>query len=413
MNSPKILFPFTDNVDLSKVKQISKYTQFGYLMNDHELIDTSLGNCGSFMLGFNRVDIVNRVAEHCKSMPFVSGEFMTTCDAVVELSNRLYNLTNGYRSFFSTSGSDAVEGALKVARLKHIAQGNENKKIILGIEQSYHGSTYLSSSISGGSFMTSYLGRGDMCYTISRSTDSSEQYNNIVQKIKELGSENISCIVIETCSWRAGIVIYSDEFWNNLRELCTIENIVLIIDDIAMCGGKTGKFLGFDIKPDVFTMGKALTGGYFPLSACMISEDIYSAVKEKFWSHGFTYSFSISGVYSTLTYLNILEEENIFDNYPMVLNNAKTYFDKLKSLGLVEEVKNYGLYFNLTLKNMPSDVNIEEEFFKNGLNVGIENYQWHWLQIVVPLTATDDYFNKLYTRLFTTLTKLQNASNLV
>lgn len=396
---PKIIFPFTKNSDNLTHDTITEYTKFGYIKEGKEFLDTSLGNCGSFMLGFDRTDILDSVNLSLRDIPFVSGEYMSSTAATVELSERLYNISDRFYSFYSTSGSDAIEGAIKAARVYHMSRGNNDKHIVLGISESYHGSTYLSSSVSGGSFMTRNLGRSNLCKTIPRSDNSDILLKNVANKIDEYRSENISCLVIESCSWLGGVTPYNDKFWESLKILCEKNDILLVIDDIAMCGGKTGKMLGFDIRPDIFVMGKALSGGYFPLSVCLVSEEVFETIKEEFWTHGFTYSFSLSGIYSTIKYLNILESEKIFDNYTRVYNTALSVIDNLVKDNVIKSYTNYGLYFNLKFHPVSDILLAQKYFFENGLNVGIQNYEWKGLRVIIPLTANNDYFDQLDSRL--------------
>lgn len=397
--NPKILFPFTENNNNSAYNTVASYTKFGYVKDDKDFLDTSLGNCGSFMLGFDRTDIVDYVTEQAKEIPFVSGEYLSTTDAVLELSQKLYDMTGGYYSFFSLSGSDAVEGAVKLAALYHQAQGNTTKTKIIGVTESYHGSTYLSSSISGGSFMTRTLGRSELCESVYRDDNGGILLKNILEKIYALGSDNISCLVIESCSWLGGVTPYDNKFWKELKDLCSKNKILLIIDDIAMCGGKLGKLKGFDIDPDIFVMGKSLSGGYFPLSACLMSEKVFDAVKNDFWSHGFTYSFSLTGIYSTLKYLDIVEQEKVFDNYAHLKPTSDAMFDSLVEDGVIESYTSYGLYYNLQFFPVSNVAAAQEKFFNNGLNVGIQNYEWKGLRVIIPLTANCEYFDQLETRL--------------
>jgi adenosylmethionine-8-amino-7-oxononanoate aminotransferase len=403
-----ILFPFTTNTSHTKLHKITEYTKFGYIKDGKEVIDTGLGNCGSFMLGFDRTDILNSVLKKCQKIPFTSGEFFTTTDDILELSDKLASLSGGYKSFYSLSGSDAIEGAVKVARLYHKVRGNQSKNIVLGITESYHGSTYLSSSVAAGSFMSAILGKSNLCKQINRGQDGLELLNNIQKEIDAHGSDNISCICIESCSWLAGLISYNEEFWKELEYKTKTNDILLIIDDIAMCGGKLGKFFGFTCQPDIFTLGKSFSGGYFPLSATLMSPNIYETIKNEFWSHGFTYSFSVSGVYSTLAYIKVIEQEKIFENYNYLLTRSNHLFSKLITTGVIKNYSNNGLYFNLVFHPLSSYENIEDHFFNHGLNVGIDNYKWKGLRVIIPLTANDEYFYNLESKLFSSLSQLSS-----
>jgi len=315
--------------------------------------------------------------------PFTGGEYMTTNQAVIDLTNKLYELSGGYRSVFALSGSDAVEGAVKLAKLYHTAKGND-RKYILGVKDSYHGSTYLTSSIGQLSYMTTEP--ADICVALDK--------DDLIDFIKN-NSVLLSCLVIETCSWSKGLKQYPRSFWQELRTICREHDVVFILDDIAMCGGKTGSFFGFDpsLEPDIFTMGKALTGGYFPLSATLVSDRVSEIVKHEFLGHGFTYTFSLSGIYSTLKYLEILENEQHFVRYDSVVNTAVSLFTKM---GLT--FRNYGLMFDIDIKSTS-----EQTFYDNGLNIGVWNNGNDNLMLVIPLTANVEYFTQLEERLLSAL----------
>jgi adenosylmethionine-8-amino-7-oxononanoate aminotransferase len=382
----KLIFPYAIN-NSQTVRNITEYTEFGFIEDGHDLIDLSLGNCGCFPLGFKRQDIIDRVAEQMKNLSFCSGEFYTTNPAVLELSNRLYNMSGGYRSVFALSGSDAVEGALRLAQLYN----GRNK--FLGFNNSYHGSTYLSSSISDATYMTNFFGKDSRCIV--------SDYN------LDMITDDLCAVVIETSSWQNGLYNPGKDFWEGLRKICTEKNIVLIVDDIAMCGGKTGTFFGWTgiVEPDIFTVGKALTAGYFPLSATLVNEKIFDVVKNTVFCHGFSYSFSLSGIYSTLAYLDIIEKEKIFDNYPRLLKWANATFSRFKNeYNLIKDYNNHGLVFNLTLLiDKPVDASFEKFLHQHGISSGMWNEGGTGLLIIVPLTATAMWFEELEYRLIQAL----------
>ena len=378
----KLIFPYAVNQEVT-VRNITEYTEFGFVENGLDLIDLSLGNCGCFPLGFKRHDIINRVTEQMKNLSFCSGEFYTTNPAVLELSDRLYSMSNGYRSVFALSGSDAIEGALRLAQLYN----GRNK--FLGFNNSYHGSTYLSSSVSDATYMTSFFGKDPRCVV--------SDYN------LDMISDDLCAVIIETSSWQNGLYNPGKDFWEGLRKICTDKNIVLIVDDIAMCGGKTGTFFGWTgiVEPDIFTVGKALTAGYFPLSATLVNEKIFDVIKNTVFCHGFSYSFSLSGIYSTLAYLDVIEKEKIFDNYPKLLKWANATFSRFKNdYTLIKDYNNHGLVFNLTLLvDKPVDASFEKFLHKHGISSGMWNEGGRGLLIIVPLTADAMWFEELEYRL--------------
>jgi adenosylmethionine-8-amino-7-oxononanoate aminotransferase len=387
----KLIFPYAIN-NTQPIRNITEYTEFGFIDNGKPLLDLSLGNCGCFPLGFKRTDIVDRVTEQMKDMSFCSGEFYTTNPSVIELSDRLYKMC-GYRSVFSLSGSDAVEGALRLAQLYN----GRNK--FLGFKNSYHGSTYLSSSVSDATYMTGFFGKDPRCVLSDYNLD------NI--------TDDLCAVIIETSSWQNGLYNPGEDFWKGLREICTRKNIVLIVDDIAMCGGKTGSFFGWTgvVEPDIFTMGKALTGGYFPLSATLVSDKIFNVIKETVFCHGFSYSFSLSGIYSTLAYLDVLEQEQTLENHLTLKRQGELMCLKLMDTGLIKNFTNFGVVFNLTLNSeKPVDASFEKFLYSYGLSAGMWNEGGTGLLFIIPLTASPEWFAEVESKLTAALRDYSSVS---
>lgn len=386
MIDSKLIFPYAQN-SRQALRVIDEYTEYGFIDNNIALMDLSLGSCGCFPIGFKRNDIVSTVHNQMEQHPFTSGEFFATNRAVIKLGEKLYTMSGGYRAMFALSGSDAIEGALRMAQMYN----HRNK--FLGFKKSYHGSTYMSSSVSDATYMTSVFGKDPRCIV--------SDYN------LDMLTDDLCAVVIETASWQNGLYNPGNDFWQGLRKVCTEKNIVLIVDDIAMCGGKTGTFFGWAgmIQPDIFTMGKALTGGYFPLSATMANEKIYNKMKDNLWPHGFSYSFSLSGIYSTLAYLDIIEKEQLFDNYARLVQLTKDITDRLLVDGLIKGYNNHGLVFNLELlQDKPLEEIFERFLYKHGLSAGLWNEGGSGLLFIVPLNAPNDWFIRLESNLFNALT---------
>lgn len=381
-----IIFPYATN-DLQPIREIEQYTEYGFIENGKEYFDLSLGACGCFPLGFKRHDLVDAVSKRMINNPFCGGEFYITNKAVLELTDRISHLSGGYRSAFALSGSDAIEGALRLAQMYN----GRNK--FLGFRKSYHGSTYLSSSVSDATYMTDIFGKDPRCVI--------SDYN--LHSI----SDDLCAVVIETSSWQNGLYDPGVDFWNGLREICTNKDIVLIVDDIAMCGGKTGSFFGWQktICPDIFTMGKALTGGYFPLSAVCANKKIFDRVKYDVFVHGFSYSFSLSGIYSALEYMDILEREKLLVNQPRLERWGMLLCQRFKDRGLIKDYTNYGLVFNLILLDeKPMDSTFERFLYQYGINAGMWNEGGSGVLFVIPLSAPSTWFEDIEYRFLQALT---------
>lgn len=385
MSNSKLIFPYAEN-NRQNLRIVDEYTDYGFIDAGKKLLDLSLGSCGCFPLGFKRHDIIESVQKKMIQGPFASGEFFNTNKSVIELGERLYNLSGGYHSMFSLSGSDAVEGALRMAQMY-----NKRNKF-LGFKKSYHGSTYLSSSVSDAVYMTNIFGKDSRCVV--------SDYN------LDMLTDDLCAVIIETASWQNGLYNPGKEFWSGLRKICTDKDIVLIVDDIAMCGGKTGTFFGWTglVEPDIFTMGKALTGGYFPLSATLVNEKIYNKMKDNLWPHGFSYSFNLSGIYSTLAYLDVLEKENILEKNTQLVATTKDVIDRLIEQELIKDYNHHGLVFNLELlQDKPLEEIFERFLYKHGLSAGLWNEGGSGLLFIVPLNASNEWFEELEKKLVSAL----------
>jgi adenosylmethionine-8-amino-7-oxononanoate aminotransferase len=386
-----IIFPYASN-NKHPIRKIEQYTDYGFIENGNEYLDLSLGACGCFPIGFKRKDIIDKVSEQMYINPFCGGEFYITNDAVLELSNRIANLSGGYKSAFALSGSDAIEGAIRLAQMY-----NKRNKF-LGFRNSYHGSTYLSSSVSDATYMTGMFGKDARCIV--------SDYN------LDMITDDLCAVVVETSSWQNGLYDPGIEFWEGLRAICTKKNIVLIVDDIAMCGGKTGTFFGWQnrIRPDIFTMGKAMTGGYFPLSAVCANEKIFDVVKHDVFVHGFSYSFSLSGIYSALAYMDIIESEHLLEKQPGLENWGKLMCQRLKESGLIKDYSNYGLLFNMVLlTEKPMDSTFESFLYRYGINAGMWNEGGTGVLFVIPLTAPANWFEEIEFKFTQALTDYRSA----
>ena len=166
--------------------------------------------------------------------------------------------------------------------------------------------------------------------------------------------------------------------WQKLKHVQQTFDVLIIMDDIFMGGGKTGDYFGWKhlpIQPDICTMGKAITGGYFPLSITMYNEKIHQTLPTNFdWDHGYTYNFSLSGINSALKYMDILEKEQVLNNHQTIQNTAvktiqSTGFKILNRFGCLYMIRK-GNYKNLYIVPL----NATEEYF-TVLKQNLESYE--------------------------------------
>lgn len=342
------------------------YWDYGVVEDGTKKIDPIL-HYGCFTLGYNQPSIVDKVADTVKNLKpeiaetLVPNETLRLNHVSFQLQDKLKQIT-GYNSFYCLSGSDANEGAVKLASAYHHARGNKQKKMIVSFLDSYHGSTFLTSSIGCENLMA------DPFYTMDRHSGVKRVSRRF--KIEDIDWTNVAAIMVETCSYGGDMSPNSNEFWHKLKTIQEQHDVLLIVDDIFMGGGKTGNYVGWKhlpVTPDIFTMGKAITGGFFPLAITFYSDNVKQSLPDNFrWDHGFTYNFSIPGVVSALEYLDMLEQDKILDKHDELVSRAIKVFEEAG----YHVLNRFGLYFMV-------------------------RKQSYGMLYMIPMNATDEYFNVL------------------
>jgi adenosylmethionine-8-amino-7-oxononanoate aminotransferase len=354
--------PSNDEVELPL-----PYWKYGEIRDGRKVIDPIL-QYGCYVLGWHNQEIIDFVYETMKNhKPEIGERYMPKTNTIrlnhisFELSDRVRSIT-GMNSFYALSGSDANEGAIKLASAYQFEKGNHHKKFIVGFENSYHGSTFMTMSVGHDNFMDAPF------YTLDRHQSVIRIPRNFENDVVDWNS--VAAIMIESCAYGKGSEEPSAEFWARLDRIRKEHDVLIIIDDIFMGGGKSGTYTGWEnmnIRPDISTMGKAITGGFFPLSMVLYNDKIKNSLPKNFnWQHGFTYCFSLPGIASAIKYLDILERDKFLANHSNVVNRAISIFNECG----FEVYFRFGLIFRIRREN-------ETHFY------------------VLPVNADDEYFEAL------------------
>jgi putrescine aminotransferase len=326
------LHPFTDHKTLhaGKVRVITHAD--GVFVHDaegHKILDGMAG-LWCVAAGYSRRELVDAAAAQMTKLPYYNTFFKTTTQPTVALAQRLAQIAPAglNHAFFACSGSEAVDSALRMARVFWQTLGKPEKKIVIGREFGYHGSTTLGASAGGMADM--HRQAGDVPnfvqvmppYWYGYGGQMSEAEfglyaaKQVEDKIKEIGPENISAFIGEPLQGAGGVIIPPDTYWPEINRICR-ENDILLIADEVICGfGRTGKMFGtdtFGIKPDFMTVAKGITSGYIPLSAVMVGDrvaDVLINGTGEFY-HGFTYSGHPVACAVALANIDIIEREGL------------------------------------------------------------------------------------------------------
>jgi adenosylmethionine-8-amino-7-oxononanoate aminotransferase len=235
------------------------------------------------------------------------------------------------RVWYTSSGSEAIEAALKLARQYHLERGDERRTRVVARRLSYHGNT-LGALAAGGSAwrrapyqpLLIDVSLVDPCfeYRFAAPGESAEDYgrraaDSLEQEIVRLGPETIMAFVAESVvGATAGAVPPVPNYLQRVREICDRHGVLLILDEV-MCGsGRTGTFLSCEqdgIVPDIVTLGKGLGAGYQPIGAVLCTREVHEAVAQGSGAlkHGQTYNAHPVGCAAALAVQRVIQDEGL------------------------------------------------------------------------------------------------------
>jgi adenosylmethionine-8-amino-7-oxononanoate aminotransferase len=290
------------------------------------------GGAAVSCLGHGHPAVVAAISQQAARLEYVHTGFFTS-NAAEKLATMVAEMSPGTldRVWFTSSGSEAIEAALKLARQYHLERGDSGRRHIIARRLSYHGNT-LGALAAGGSAwrrapyepLLIDVALVDPCfeYRFAEPGESSESYgkraaDSLELEIQRLGSETIIAFVAETVvGATSGAVPPVPGYLRRIREICDRYGILLILDEV-MCGsGRTGTFLSCEqdkVVPDIVTLGKGLGAGYQPIGAVVCTNDIHEAVSvgSAELKHGQTYNAHPVGCAAALAVQQVVREENL------------------------------------------------------------------------------------------------------
>ena len=290
------------------------------------------GGAAVSCLGHGHPDIIAAVAEQTASLEFVHTGFFTS-EAAEQLAAIVAQASPGTldRVWFTSSGSEAIEAALKLARQYHLERGDLARTKYVARRLSYHGNT-LGALAAGGSAwrrapyapMLIDVSLVDPCfeYRFAEPGETSEDYgrraaDSLEQEILRLGPETVIAFVAETVvGATTGAVPPVPGYLKQIREICTRYGVLMILDEV-MCGsGRTGTFLACkqeDVVPDIVTLGKGLGAGYQPIGAVVCTSEVYDAVAggSRALKHGQTYNAHPVGCAAALAVQKVIAKDDL------------------------------------------------------------------------------------------------------
>ncbi|MBO6557871.1 MAG: aspartate aminotransferase family protein [Pseudomonadales bacterium] len=370
--------PFTANRDFKKHPRImSGASGHHYTTEDGRRLYDLFSGLWTSGLGHCHPKIVEAVQKQVATLDYSIG-FQASNNRAFELAERVIDMApEGFtQCFFTNSGSESVDTALKIALGYHRAHGEGNRTRLIGRERGYHGVNFGGMSVGGmapnrKAFSANLIPGVDHIRTtfdLENTAFSKGQPGwgvHLAEDLEKLcalhDGSNIAAVIVEPVAGSTGILPPPKGYLERLREICDTHGILLIFDEVITAFGRLGEPFGakyFDVTPDIITTAKGLTNGVIPMGAVLVRESVFDAFMqgpetmiELF--HGYTYSGHPVAAAAGVATLEVYEEEGTFDQAKSL---AKPFEDLLHGFAQhdkVVDVRNIGLMGAIELAPRP------------------------------------------------------------
>ena len=301
------------------------------------------------------------------------------------LADELCRISGLDRVFFSNSGAEANEAAIKIARMYGNIKGISSPSIIV-MENSFHGRTMATLSATGNRHVQA--GFEPLVQGFIRAP-----FNNI-EAIASIASNssNVVAIMVEPIQGEAGINVPDADYLNKLRSICDDNEWLLILDEIQTGMGRTGKWFAYqhnDILPDVMTLAKSLGNGV-PVGACVANSKAADVMKPG--SHGSTFGGNPLACAAGLAVIKTIEQENLVARAATAGRQLRDKLDAvLGCIDGVKDIRGQGLMIGIQLEKPCKQ--LMAEALQQGLLISVQSE--HVIRLLPPLTISDEQIDTL------------------
>ena len=324
-------------------------------------------------LGFSERRLAEAAYRQMTELPFYHAFAGKVPAVATELAEKLVSMVPGglARVIFANSGSEANDTAIKLAWYYNNALGRPEKKKIIGRQKGYHGMTVAAASVTGLAFVHADfdLPRGRFLHTgcphhyrFAKPGESEEQFaSRLAAELDALivreGPGTVAAFFAEPVMGAGGVIVPPATYFEQVQPVLRKHDVLFVVDEVICGFGRTGSMFGaqtFDLRPDILTCAKALTAGYLPMSATLVSRPIYDAIRAQsdklgVFGHGYTYSAHPVPAAVALETLRIYEERDIVGHVRRVGPRLQAGLRKLGEHPLVGEARGIGLIGALEL----------------------------------------------------------------
>ncbi len=350
-----------------------------------------IGGLWCVNVGYGRQELVDAMSTQARRLAFSNTFVDMTNEPAARLAAKLAELAPGSLNhvIYSTSGSSAIDSAIRLAHYYHSRRGERKRRHIISRRNAYHGSTFLGISVGHRDgdrsphfqYLTDFIHHLSAPYPYRRPDGMTEARftdylaDEFEAKIAELGAANIAAFVAEPIQGAGGVVVPPTDYLQRMRNIARAHGILFIADEVVTAFGRIGHWFAseseFGVRPDIITCAKGLTSGYLPLGATIYSDEIHAAISapdpDAWFAHGFTYAGHPVCCAVALANIDLMEREHVLDHAKSVGDHFERRLKELERLPLVGEVRGRRMMMcveyvadKATRTLLPDDINISK-----------------------------------------------------
>jgi putrescine aminotransferase len=366
-----------------------------------EFIDC-LGGYGMMDLGWSHPEVVSAVRAQLERTPMPSQELIDPLRGVLARLMALITPGDIKYSFFAASGTEAIEGAIKLAKMYTRKNG------FIAAVKGFHGKTMGSLSMLGKSDYRTPPGilyGGPVYHVPFGDADAVERQLDICQKV----GIDIAAVLMEPIQGEAGAIVPPDDFWPRIRELTRHYGVLLIADEVQTGLGRTGKLWGVDhwnVVPDILAVAKSLGGGVMPVSAFCSTEEIWQVMM---YPNPFIHTTTTGGgalaCSAAIAAIHVTLRDKLWEQ---AAAKGKYLIPKLNELAqqypqIFEKITGRGLLIGMHFHNAEVGYKVAAGLFKRGVLVAGTLTSAQTVRIEPPLVITYEQIDAVLDRLSDTL----------
>ncbi len=371
--------PFTANRQFKKAPRLLTRADGMYFTDDkgRQILD-GIAGLWCVNAGHNRPKIVKAIQEQAAEMDFAP-PFQMGHPKAFELAERLVQLTPAglNKVFYTNSGSESVDTALKMAIAYHRVRGEGARTRLIGRERGYHGVNFGGISVGGmvanRKMFGTMLGGVDHirhthdparnAFSVGQPAHGAEFADDLEKLIALHDASTIAAVIVEPVAGSTGVLIPPQGYLQRLRQICDKHGILLIFDEVITGFGRTGNPFAaqtFGVTPDLMTVAKGLTNGCVPMGAVFATQNIYDAFMNgpehliEFF-HGYTYSAHPLACAAALGTLETYADEGLLTRAAEMQGYFAECLHSLKGEPNVIDIRNIGLIGGVELTPLPGE----------------------------------------------------------